>query len=194
MYGPPQAPQVPQPPKSPVTGGRVALLVLFCALALLSCGFLAWAPMLRVAVLTRRARDWVLFGVTFAVAAGLFTYAGVTGDEEATTAESFVAVGIMMLLVAGPMAYYLVTELRRLDRGGAAPAYRPPGHDHASAATVPGALGNQNPYARPVTPPPVTPPPVTPGPRIDQVRAELDELSDLLRKDTGNTGEGEGGR
>ncbi|MCZ0979892.1 hypothetical protein O1L60_15190 [Streptomyces diastatochromogenes] len=127
MYGPPQAPQVPQPQKSPVTGGRVALLVLFCALALLSCGFLAWAPMLRVAVLTRRALDWVLFGVTFAAGAALFAYAAATGDQESSTAEAFAAVGIMMLLVAGPLTYYLVTEIRRLDRGGAAPAYLPPG-------------------------------------------------------------------
>ncbi|MFF3761889.1 hypothetical protein [Streptomyces sp. NPDC002185] len=209
MYGPPQAPQVPQSPKSPLTGGRVALLVLFCALALLSCGFLAWAPMLRVAVLTRRVRDWALFGATFAVAAGLFTYAGVTGDQEATTAESFVAVGIMMVLVAGPVAYYLVTELRRLDRGGAPGAYRPPGYGHPSAVTVPSAIGNQipNPYAGPAVPPPGVPvpqpqpqpqPPVSSGPRIDQVRAELDELSDLLRKDPGSNGSngsaGEGGR
>ncbi|MFH8840691.1 hypothetical protein [Streptomyces sp. NPDC017868] len=190
MYGPPQAPQVPQPPKSPATGGRVALLVLFCALALLSCGFLAWAPMLRVAVLTRRALDWVLFGVTFAVGAGLFAYAAATGDKEGSTAEAFVAVGIMMLLVAGPITYYLVTEIRRMDRGGAAPAYLPPGYDPASAVTVPSAIGDQNPYARPVAPPPAAP-----GPRIDQVRAELDELSDLLRRDAGdNSGEGEGRR
>ncbi|MEE1816597.1 hypothetical protein PUR59_16445 [Streptomyces sp. SP18ES09] len=210
MYGPPQAPQVPQSPKSPLTGGRVALLVLFCALALLSCGFLAWAPMLRVAVLTRRPRDWALFGATFAVAAGLFTYAGVTGDQEATTAESFVAVGIMMVLVAGPVAYYLVTELRRLDRGGTPAGYRPPGYGHPSAVTVPSAIGNQipNPYAGPAVPTPGVPvpqpqpqPPVSSGPRIDQVRAELDELSDLLRKDPGSKGSngsngsaGEGGR
>ncbi|MFF7778503.1 hypothetical protein ACFZCG_29305 [Streptomyces tanashiensis] len=192
MYGPPQAPQVPQPPKSPVSGGRIALLVLFSALALLSCGFLAWAPMLRLAVVTRRALDWVLFGATFLLSAGLFTYAGVTGDEEPTTTESFIGVGVMVLLVAGSISYYLVTEIRHLDRNGAAPAYRPAGYDHGTAVTVPSAVPNPNPnpYARPVVPQP----PTAPGPRIDQVRAELDELSDLLRKDTGNTGEGEGGR
>ncbi|MFE5597125.1 hypothetical protein [Streptomyces sp. NPDC056549] len=202
MYGPPQAPQVPQPSKSPVSGGRIALLVLFSALSLMSCGFLAWAPMLRLAIVTRRTLDWVLFGATFLVAAGLFTYAGVTGDEEATTVESFVAVGVMVLLVAGSISYYLVTEIRNLDRAGAAPAFRP-GYDHAAAVMVPSAVANPapipNPYARPVVPPPAVPvqqpqPPVAPGPRIDQVRAELDELSDLLRKDTGNTGEGAGDR
>ncbi|MGW8765374.1 hypothetical protein ACWGN5_23015 [Streptomyces sp. NPDC055815] len=188
MYGPPQAPQVPQPPSSPASGGRIALLVLFSALALLSCGFLAWAPMLRLAVVTRRALDWVLFAVTFLVAAGLFTYAGVTGDKEPTTAESFIGVGVMVLLVAGSLTYYLVTEIRRFDRPAAAPAFHP-GHDHATAVTVPSAFGNPNPYTGPAVVPPTAP-----GPRIDQVRAELDELSDLLRKDTGNGGEGAGGR
>ncbi|MER5207814.1 hypothetical protein [Streptomyces sp. NPDC002825] len=189
MYGPPQAPQVPQQPKSPASAGRIALLVLFSALALLSCGLLAWAPMLRLASVTRRALDWVLFGVTFLVAAGLFTYAGVTGDQEPTTAESFIGVGTMVLLVAGSITYYLVTEIRRFDRPGAAPAFRPPGHDHATAVTVPSTMPNPNPYVRPVVAPPTAP-----APRIDQVRAELDELSDLLRKDTGNGGEGAGGR
>ncbi|MER7949016.1 hypothetical protein ABTY59_16670 [Streptomyces sp. NPDC096079] len=196
MYGPPQAPQVPQPPKSPASGGRIALLVLFSALALLSCGFLAWAPLLRLAIVTRRALDWVLFAATFLLAAGLFTYAGVTGDEEPTTAESFIGVGVMVLLVAGSITYYLVAEIRRLD-GGAPAAYRPQGYDPA-AVTVPSAVANPqpNPYARPVVPPPAVPQPHphTPGPRIDQVRAELDELSDLLRKDTGDGGEGTGGR
>ncbi|MBB4986051.1 MULTISPECIES: hypothetical protein [Streptomyces] len=184
MYGPPQAPQVPQPPKSPASGGRIALLVLFSLLALLSCGFLAWTPMLRLAIVTRRALDWVLFGLTFLVASGLFTYAGVTGDEEPTTTESFVAVGIMVALVAGSITYYLVTEIRRLDRPGAtAPAFLPPGYDPGAAVTVP-SPGNPNPYARPVVPPPAVQspqPPAVPGHRIDQVRAELDELSDLLR-------------
>ncbi|MEV4426477.1 hypothetical protein ACN9M0_14165 [Streptomyces sp. R-07] len=194
MYGPPQAPQVPQPPKSPASGGRIALIVLFSALALLSCGFLAWAPLLRLAVVSRRALDWVLFGGTFLLAAGLFTYAGVTGDEEPTTAEAFIAVGVMVLLVAGSLTYYLVKEIRHLDRSGAAaPGFRPPGYDHGAAVTVPSPGGSPNPYlyAAPV-PQPVTPElPTPPAARIDQVRAELDELSDLLRKEPR---EGEGGR
>ncbi|WP_030690321.1 hypothetical protein [Streptomyces globisporus] len=185
MYGPPQAPQVPQPPKSPASGGRIALLALFSALALLSCGFLAWASMLRLAIVTRRALDWALFGVTFLLSAGLFAYAAATGDEEPTTAESLIAVGIMVVLVAGSLTYYLVTEIRRLDRPGAgAPALRPPGYVPSAAVTVPSPGGNPNPYARPVAVPPAVQAPQPPaghGPRIDQVRAELDELSDLLR-------------
>lgn len=55
------------------------------------------------------------------------------------------------------------------------------------------------PYTRPqTTPPSTTPPPQRPTPaRIDQVRAELDELSDYLRNHdsgSGHRGDHEGGR
>ncbi|MEW1904218.1 hypothetical protein [Streptomyces sp. NPDC086147] len=208
MYGPTQVPQVPQPPKSTLSGGRIALLVLFCLLALLSCGFLSWAPLIRLACVTRRVRDWVVCGVLFAGSAALFSYAAATGDKEAGTAESFVAVGVMVALVAGSITYYLFGEIRHAERLRTAPAYGPVGYTYGNgaAATVPRADVRPNPYAGPVTHTPVThtpvgPAPVVPGPatpvpqppghRIDQVRAELDELSDLLR---GEPREGEGGR
>ncbi len=116
MYGHPQVPQVPPPPRSSLSGGRIALLALFSVLALLSCGFLSWAPLLRLACVTRRARDWVLCGVLFAGSAGLFAYAAATGDQEPTTQESFVAVGVMVALVAGSITYYLFGEIRHAER------------------------------------------------------------------------------
>ncbi|MEV8590549.1 hypothetical protein [Streptomyces sp. NPDC051180] len=194
MYGPPQA---PQPPKSPASGGLIALRVLFAALPLLSCGFLAWAPLLRLAIVTRRTLDWVLFGLAFLAGSGLFAYAAATGEEEGTTLEAFVGIGTITVLAAGSVTYYLVAEIRHYERRGAAPeqasAYRPYGAD-GSAVTVPSPVGPPNPYLdsrppapHPATPlpPAATPPPGTPSaPRIAQVRAELDELSDLLRKDT----------
>ncbi|MEV7674379.1 hypothetical protein ACWDNT_03010 [Streptomyces sp. NPDC000963] len=207
MYGHPQVPQVPPPPRSSLSGGRIALLALFSVLALLSCGFLSWAPLLRLACVTRRARDWVLCGVLFAGSAGLFAYAAATGDQEPTTQESFVAVGVMVALVAGSITYYLFGEIRHAERARTAPAYGPAGYTYGSngvAATAPRADVRPNPYigpaahppvvpapATPVVPVPATPVPQPPGPRIDQVRAELDELSDLLRKEPR---EGEGGR
>ncbi|MGV9313321.1 hypothetical protein ACWDR0_14155 [Streptomyces sp. NPDC003691] len=59
-----------------------------------------------------------------------------------------------------------------------------PAHPGAAApgsapGPVPGATGTPAPGT------PVPPPPPAAGPRIDQVRAELDELSDYLRKDRG---------
>ncbi|MFF5391016.1 MULTISPECIES: hypothetical protein [unclassified Streptomyces] len=205
MYGPTQVPQVPQPPKSTLSGGRIALLALFCLLALLSCGFLSWAPLIRLACVTRRARDWVVCGVLFAGSAALFSYAAATGDKETGTGESFVAVGVMVGLVAGSITYYLFGEIRHAERLRTAPAYGPVGYTYGNgAATLPRADVRPNPYANPVTHTPVGPAPVVPGPaapvpqppghRIDQVRAELDELSHLLRKETGEPRPGEGGR
>ncbi|MFF4170930.1 hypothetical protein [Streptomyces sp. NPDC001744] len=198
MYGPPQ---VPQPPRSPASGGRIALRFLFCALALLSCGFLAWAPMLRLAVVTRRTADWVLCALTFLAGAGLFAYAAATGDQEVTTAESFVALGVITVLVAGPVTYYLIGEIRHAERRraeGTAFGHDPRGYAFGTAVTVPSGSvpgAGPNPYTVPVTPASATPAPVTPAPRpaprIEQVRAELDELSDLLRKEPR---EDEGGR
>ncbi|MGV9688092.1 hypothetical protein ACWDUX_03105 [Streptomyces sp. NPDC003444] len=211
MYGPTQVPQVPKPPRSSLSGGRIALLVLFCLLALLSCGFLSWAPLLRLACVTRRARDWVVCGLLFLGSAGLFAYAAATGDKEPTTGESFAAVGVMVALVAGSVTYYLFGEIRHAERARTAPAYGPAAYTYGggTAATVPGTDVRPNPYVgpvahtpaphtpaphAPVVPAPTTPVPQPPGPRIDQVRAELDELSDLLRKETGEPREGEGGR
>ncbi|MBK3548101.1 hypothetical protein JHN56_34595, partial [Streptomyces sp. MBT60] len=45
-----------------------------------------------------------------------------------------------------------------------------------------------NPYTAPTTPPTPTPAPQ----RLDQVRAELDELSDYLRKENNDSRDGEG--
>ncbi|WP_030546438.1 hypothetical protein [Streptomyces exfoliatus] len=185
MYGPPQAPQSPQvpPPKSPASGGLVALRVLFCALSLLSCGFLSWTPLLRLAVVTGKRRDWVLFGLALLGSAGLFTYIVVTGEETGSDLEAFLGIGAIVLLAAGSITYYLVAEIRHFERLRAQPPtqppYRPMGYAYGAdgtAVTAPSAPGAPNPYI--CAPPPVPP---VPAPRIDQVRAELDELSDLLR-------------
>ncbi|MEU3747895.1 MULTISPECIES: hypothetical protein [Streptomyces] len=204
MYGPPQAPQ-PSPP-GPASGGLIALRVLFVALPLLSCGFLAWAPMLRLAILTRAVRDWVFFGLAFVVATALFVYMGVTGEKEATDLEAVIGVGTILALGAGSVAYYLVGEIRYYDRrrAMAVPApYGPLGYgygpDRSAATTTPSSPPAPAPYFGAV-PQPVQPPT---APRIEQVRAELDELSDLLRQDGrdgrdgphgGQGGEGEGRR
>ncbi|MFF8728243.1 hypothetical protein ACF073_17370 [Streptomyces sp. NPDC015171] len=62
-------------------------------------------------------------------------------------------------------------------------AHTPPPMPHVSHTPPP------MPHARVPQPPPVAPPPQRPAPaRIDQVRAELDELSDYLRKQDGHEG------
>ncbi|MFE0799783.1 hypothetical protein [Streptomyces sp. NPDC058812] len=96
---------------------------------------------------------------------------------------------------AGPYAPTLVPQPPHT------PAPRPahPGFQ-APRSPIPQAPASQGPVTRtPVPPGPApTPPPQHPTPaRIDQVRAELDELSDYLRKHDGNgngNGNREGGR
>ncbi|MFF8838415.1 hypothetical protein [Streptomyces sp. NPDC015130] len=184
MYGPPQAPQPSPPgPASGASGGLIALRALFVALPLLSCGFLAWAPMLRLAILTRTVRDWVFFGLSFVVATALFVYMGATGEKETTDLEAVLGVGTILALGAGSVAYYLVGEIRHHERRRAAqvPApYGPVGYAYgpnpSTATTTPSVPPAPSPYGAAAPQPPA-------APRIEQVRAELDELSDLLRRD-----------
>ncbi|MFF2505230.1 hypothetical protein ACFVTY_17880 [Streptomyces sp. NPDC058067] len=198
------------PPQRPSEGGQIALRVLFVALAVLSVGFLAWTVLLRLALTTRSRTDWIVFGSVTALQAG--TLALLTTDpgvDEFTTWRGDVGMTIMMLTLLGVVTYYLIADIRhsRTRRpafyGGYAIGYQPqqppvdrPAYGYPQAPH----------YASAPTPPPVTTPvhaqptqTAGPGPtpipapapyapqahRIDQVRAELDELSDYLRKQEG---------
>ncbi|ARF72978.1 hypothetical protein B7C62_12405 [Kitasatospora albolonga] len=206
MHGYGYPPQ--QPPTSrPSSGTLIWLRVIFVALTVLSCGFLGWAALLRLAVVTRRARDWWLLAVVFVLTVGVFAYFGSLpdGEEELTDAQAGVGVIWLLVLVAGVITYYLIMDIRHFSTPGQGP------YDSLRQTPVP----NTNPYgtsvghhqapARPqhTTPSPVRPPtpnpytvqapPPTPAPqRLDQVRAELDELSDYLRKENKENKEGEG--
>ena len=189
-YPPPQQ-------QRPGQGLLIGLRVLFVALPLLTCGFLAWAPLLRLACVTRKKLDWALFGVFLAADTALLTFIVVTAEEKASDLESFLGVGAMMALVLGSVSYYLVAEIQHYARGfGPAPVVPPPvtgGYGYPPTAVTAPSPGVPQPYPTPqpyATPRPQPipqtqpqPPAGQPQPRIDQVRAELDELSDLLRKE-----------
>ncbi|QDY77142.1 hypothetical protein [Streptomyces qinzhouensis] len=121
--------------------------------------------------------------------------------------------GLGLLVVALVVAfYYLVVDVRfqqelrrqwqsprpyRAPVAGSGFGFGPAPQGPGQAPTVPGygyppqrpgyGYPPVNPAPAPVPPPPAAPPthhqPPATGPRIDQVRAELDELSDYLRKD-----------
>uniref|UniRef100_A0AAU3GW34 Integral membrane protein n=1 Tax=Streptomyces sp. NBC_01401 TaxID=2903854 RepID=A0AAU3GW34_9ACTN len=212
------------PERRPSSSTLVTLRVVFASLTVLSCGFLAWAAMLRLAIVTRRQRDWWLFGLVLALNIGLMGYVGSLPDEGEMMKDSEETLsGLwMFLVVAGTVAYYLYADIRHFAR----PRGLPPGPPRGPSVG-PQAGPQVNPYAGgpygagqpgatpafPSTPSPRSPsygyppapqpgsaptppasasptPPVTPadGPRtgpqrLDQVRAELDELSDYLRKE-----------
>ncbi|MGW0856265.1 hypothetical protein [Streptomyces sp. NPDC002690] len=207
------------PPARPSSATLTALRVVFVALTVLSCGLLAWAAMLRLAIVTRRPRDWVLFVVSIALVVGFCAFLGtVPSDEDAELTDGQAVVVLLWILVTfgGVPWYYLHQDIRHFGpngpngprAAGARPAVGYPVANPAQGYGYPPAVPQPPVYgAPPVTPHPQgptppygavppqphqplqqqrpTPPPRRPGPpqRLDQVRAELDELSDYLRKE-----------
>lgn len=202
MYGHGAAP--PPPSASSVITQRV----LYAAAGVLCCGLLACLPLFRVAFLRGRTLDWAAAWVSIPLSIACMI---VVGSLPETDVRTDIALGLVLILGASASAYYLIVDVRLHRRaGGPYPAPVPPS-PHATTMPTPGPhspYGYQqpiSPYAPtpvPHTPAPPTPVPPSqpqhPGPaRIDQVRAELDELSDYLRRqdgDPGQHGHHEGGR
>ncbi|GAA3070345.1 hypothetical protein [Streptomyces glomeratus] len=178
MYGHGAAP----PTRS--SGTVITLRVLFPIAGFLSCGLLACLPLFRVALLRGRGVDWLLAWVSMPVSIGCLAVVGSVPEGDH---RSDIALATVLLLGAVSGAYFVVFDIRHhraLPPTGPTPpgppAYAPPGYAY--------------PAVQPYTPPAQTPPPpYTPAPpprqpqrpapaRIDQVRAELDELSDYLRR------------
>ncbi|OIK24122.1 hypothetical protein [Streptomyces malaysiense] len=201
-----------QPAKRPPhTAVLVLVRVLFVAAGFLSLGFLAGAMQLRLALVTRRALDWALFAAVLALDAISVALVGSDPTDDVETVRGNVGMCLLFATLAAATVYYLVAEIRHYGRrarefaahrpvpapapapaygypGPAVPPYLPP------ATPVPSGMPTPPPSAphTPVPgPPPVVPPSHRPAPaRIDQVRAELDELSDYLRRQDGRTEDG----
>ncbi|MEV0123462.1 hypothetical protein AB0I16_18370 [Streptomyces sp. NPDC050703] len=202
MHGPGFAPQV-QPPTS--GGNPVTLRVVFVALAVMSCGLLAWAPMLRIATLTRKSHDWALFAAVTVLDLTAFILIGVDPGKDEFQRPGNAGMVVLLSTMTAAVAYYLFADIRHFSRNrqphftGYAPqqpAYGYPApHTPAPHTPVPGPAPTHHTAPAPApTPPPAYPrpdqqtaqPPARPAPaRIHQVRAELDELSDYLRKQEG---------
>ncbi|MGW2669185.1 hypothetical protein ACWC5F_14060 [Streptomyces sp. NPDC001272] len=175
MHGPGIPPQQGPHGHRPLSGAALTLRVLFTALPLLTCGFFAWGSLLRLALLTRKSRDWVLL-----VVGGVLSVVWITFIEMDPTAETDgwqgnLGAGGSIFTGFAVCVYYLVADIRHHEAKApavtAAPWYPP-----QQPQTGPS-------YGYPPVPPQPAPAPVQP-PRIGQVRAELDELSELLRKQT----------
>ncbi|MFD5145106.1 hypothetical protein [Streptomyces sp. NPDC058401] len=192
----------------PTTGGVVALRVLFALLPILSCGFLAWGTMLRLALVTRKSRDWWLLGASVGVE--VLSLALIGADPSADASGPQGNAGAFGTLLNGLVVciYYLVADIRHFEALKAGPAaagwypppaspYVPPQQQTGPAYGYPPAAQTapqqqrqqpqqhqqpQQPPHRPQQPAPESAPAPTPPPRIGQVRAELDELSELLRR------------
>ncbi|WP_327355551.1 hypothetical protein [Streptomyces sp. NBC_01304] len=201
MYGHAYGPSKPQRPSD---GVLIALRVLFVLLAMFTCGILAWAPLLRLAILTRKTRDWIAMAVSMVVGIGSLIMLGAEPTEEVDTAQEWIGTFGVLLTMVGVTVYYLTMEIRHFQQPTGYPGYPQPqqqphpgpayGYPQAPQQQMPQQqmqqmTQSQLPQQMPPTPrhipnpapaPAPTPPP---GPaRIDQVRAELDELSSFLRK------------
>ncbi|MER5312917.1 hypothetical protein ABT034_34675 [Streptomyces sp. NPDC002773] len=191
MYG-----QVPTPTTAPVSAraagpsaATITVRVLITVLVVLSLGLLAWVAMLRIAIMRRSGRDWALFWVHL-----VLNIACVVPLEQRFAGTWMNTAGMVALLVqmAVVACYFLVVDIRHHQPAPVMvmvppPPARPPMQPSAQPPYPYQPIG----YAQaPQLPLPTASPAPTPapGPRIDQVRAELDELSDLLR--TGEEGEG----
>ncbi|MGW9496623.1 hypothetical protein ACWG5P_19890 [Streptomyces prasinus] len=207
MYGHGAAP----PHRSTAT--VITLRVLIAAAGFLSCGLLSCVPLFRVAVLRGRLLDWVLAWVSLPLSLALLMVIGSLPEADTRTD---VALYLLLSLGAGAAAYYLTVDIRG-HRPPHRHGTHGPHSPYATTTPTPGAPlpygypQPASPYGQPVLPqpgmqPPPTPvphhgtppspvppaqPPQHPGPaRIDQVRAELDELSDYLRRSDGGQGHG----
>ncbi|MCY0942240.1 MULTISPECIES: hypothetical protein [Streptomyces] len=172
----------------------MTLRVLFALLPILSCGFLAWGSMLRLALVTRKTRDWVLLVVSGGLVVLWMTLIGLDPTAETNGWQGNLGAGGSIFTGFAICVYFLVADIKHFeakaaDRSahwyGSQPApYLPPhlpqqqqsqGYGYPHQQPAPRTTQPQHP-AQPQQPPHATPPP-----RIGQVRAELDELSELLR-------------
>ncbi|MGW0845222.1 hypothetical protein ACWD26_34835 [Streptomyces sp. NPDC002787] len=194
----------PTPPPGPDQGGQVTLRVIFVVVAVMSCGLLAWACLLRLASVTRRPRDWWLFALALVhIIVTLYIIGTDPGKEEFTTWRGDVGMSLLFGGLAAIVAYYLYADIRHFSPPRMAPpvsytqttAYsQQTGYGYPPAQAPQPYIPAQPVHPQPVQPQPQPPQQPQPGPepqrpgpaRLDQVRAELDELSDYLRKHEGD--------
>ncbi|MFI2510100.1 hypothetical protein [Streptomyces sp. NPDC018972] len=203
-------------PPTPSAAMVITQRVLYAAAGVLCCGLLACVPLFRVAFLRGRLLDWVVAWVSIPLSIACLMVIGSLPESDRRTD---VALAVVLILGAVAAAYYLTVDIRLHRRPHPYAGQMPPS---PHATTMHGQVSVQGPYGYPQqgspyaptpvpqppaphTPVPHTPAPPTPVPppqspqhpapaRIDQVRAELDELSDYLRRQDGQQGNHEGGR
>lgn len=182
----------PQHGHQPTSGGVVTLRVLFALLPILSCGFLAWGSMLRLAVVTRTTRDWTLLALSCVLSVGWVVLIGLDPTPDTDGWQGNTGAAGTILTGFATCVYFLAADIRHHERRALAaqthwyPAQPAPyARPQQAAGPAYGYPPAQGPAQAPLPPQvPPQPPQPTPPPRIGQVRAELDELSELLRKQT----------
>ncbi|MFZ4250314.1 hypothetical protein ACOZDF_34325 [Streptomyces griseoincarnatus] len=214
------------PPPPPSSGSVITQRVLYAASGVLCCGMLSAVPLFRIAVLRGRVLDWTAAWASIPLAVICIAVIGSVPEED-WRGDVGLAVMLLMGACASAYYLIVDIRLprQRGPYGGPVPPSphattvhahggpAPYGYPQPASPYTPTALSQPQPQT-PHTPfpgpvPPSTAPPAAvppsqaqppqgPAPaRIDQVRAELDELSDYLRRQDGQQrppGDHEGGR
>ncbi|WNE97050.1 hypothetical protein PS467_17775 [Streptomyces luomodiensis] len=188
---------LPAPPQPrPATTALVVLLrVVLVTVTVLSLGILSWTAMLRIAILRRRPLDWVLFWVSCALVMAALVQLGTGPDDEPGTL-GYISLAVLFCLAAGVSAHYLIADIRhhRVARGPVAapppppfpaPGYAPAPPPYGFVPRQPHPPAYSQPQQQQQAQQPQQPQQPLRPQRIDRVRAELDELSDYLRKEQG---------
>ncbi|MFF5673375.1 hypothetical protein ACFY8S_25175 [Streptomyces hygroscopicus] len=210
MHGPLPAPPQPRPATTALV---VVLRVVLVTATLLSLGILSWTAMLRIAILRRRPLDWALFWGSCALVMAALVQLG-TGPDDDPGMLGYLSLTVLLSLAVGVTTHYLIADIRHhraARRPVAAPLPPPPPFPSPGyAAPVPPPYGFVPQQPQPPAYPQLHQPRLPQQPqhpqqpqqlqqphqplqpqqphrpeRIDRVRAELDELSDYLRKEQG---------
>ncbi|MEV0845381.1 hypothetical protein AB0J21_05730 [Streptomyces sp. NPDC049954] len=190
----------PVPPRSrrPSTAALAVERTGLTLVSLCALGFLSWISLLRAASVTRRRAGWFALWCSVACAVlGTVFVAADPGSDEIEGWQGNVGMVLLLLNAFAGTAYYLYSDIRYRATAASPPGLvgvsaHAPGHYPAPGTYAPAAPAG--PYAptahgfpaRPASgypqPLPAPVPLSAPYPgRIDQVRAELDELSAYLR-------------
>ncbi|MGW0961629.1 hypothetical protein ACWD4K_21990, partial [Streptomyces gelaticus] len=113
MYAPGHPPTPPH--RVPSRAWIVSMRVLFVVLSLGSLGILLWSPLLRLAIVRRRASDWWLTGAGFVFVCVLLPILGRDGSDEPTGIDN-VLIPLLLVVMFGSIAYYLVGDVRHYER------------------------------------------------------------------------------
>ncbi|WP_069764000.1 hypothetical protein [Streptomyces sp. LUP47B] len=177
------------------SGTVITLRVVLAAVGFLSCGLLACAPLFRIAFLRGRTVDWVLAWAGLPLSIACFAVVGSLPESDPRTD---VAMSLVLLFGLFSSVYFVVMDIRVHQQRRFAGFPPPQGPTVHTGYGYPQPTPPYPPTHQPQPPAPAVPapgvvpppPPQRPAPaRIDQVRAELDELSDYLRKHDGGSTE-----
>ncbi|WP_037608138.1 hypothetical protein [Streptacidiphilus rugosus] len=184
MYGPPPLMAPAPPARRGATVGRALAWFVIAVVLIGGVGIFAFVPLGVLAVRRRQRRDlWLTLGAFVYAVVGCVAVSAQHDSNHPGVLVSLLSVGMLGQGIAATV-YYVVCDLRPPRLRPVAPMHlqQPP---HAGPFAGHGSTPDAGPvpYGSPAHRPLAQPPIPEQSYRLGQVRAELDELSDYLRKE-----------